>query len=127
MPRQIRSERGATTTPTPVVESRVTWATERVRHLACPCCSLMARKEFIARGPYGTYAREQTFGGSIASPTHKLADRPAFMKWSEPEELTHEEVEMLRQNLQTALGNLSAQEAPVASKPSKPKRKKKGL
>lgn len=107
MPRQVREEM-VSATSSPVITGPVPWGTVEVRHLACPTCSLMARVEFIRRGPYGTYARMQRFGGSLPSPTGKMADRTTYMKWSEPEDLTLQELTVLEANLGKAQEQIKA-------------------
>ena len=78
-------------------------------YIRCPLCGLHAtenkresRKGVITGfrgGPYRPMARLQRIGGSEPSPTRKMKDRPGNMEWTNPEQITEEQAEMIARKI----------------------------
>lgn len=123
MPRETRKEvkkRLGVDTPEPVPIKQLAEELDReptftVRHLRCPVCGLVVSLEEketpvkhviigIEGGPYEVVGRWQNFGGgSLPSHTGNIRERPGLMYWSDDEEITDDERQLLINKLQAAL------------------------
>ncbi len=82
-----------------------------VRHIKCPVCGLMARDDLIEHGPYVPEARVQHYGGTLPSPTGKMADRPGVLYWDPKKHITATDRKLLLVKIEEARGFVSDHEA----------------
>lgn len=107
-----------------ILTEAMPWATREELRAHCPLCNMMVGKmQNFLDGPYEFKIMLQQFGGSMKSPTGKMAQRPGYMSYVDVTD-SHlaEWAPIVVEKLRAALDQLESAEVP---EPKKSKRKRR--